>query len=163
MSTYLTWCTFLFISTVLLSYLVFETLSIPNWQPHNCIPSKTGLVPHNFSGTLKENDGWATKRLPKQGGFLQIQYNETLEVKWGIPMFHGLHCIKMLGMTLARSPLPKSATHEDVTVPGHSIDPHLAHCIDYITQVRRTRTKVQKPDANAPISSSFLFAVGIQR
>lgn len=155
MSTLMPWRGFALVSTIILiSYLVFQTLTVSgstsSTESHEVTESTTTTttqtelhqnVPNlaqKFSGTLSENDGWATRPLSEKGGLLWVQYNETFQVTWGISMFHALHCVEMLRMSLTGGPMAHSGSGEDSTAPmdeeGNDTN-HLSHCLDYIAQV----------------------------
>ncbi|KAL8870429.1 MAG: hypothetical protein Q9174_003526 [Haloplaca sp. 1 TL-2023] len=47
---------------------------------------------------------WERALLTSKGGFLWVQYNGTTERPYGVSMFHGLHCLKMLREVIQKSP-----------------------------------------------------------
>lgn len=95
------------------------------------------------------DDSWERMALPRKGGFLWVEYNETSNEAWGISMFHALHCLKMLRLVIRNSGLMKSVVGESDPVQ-HSegggetgtlmhpdMDPvHIGHCVGYIAQVQ---------------------------
>jgi Mycotoxin biosynthesis protein UstYa len=178
MSVSIPWRGFSLISTIIfILYLVFQTVFIIDLAPIDYIPSDPGsakssiqdlfvkpesTTPQKFSGSLEENDGWATRPLSEKGGLLWVQYNETFEVTWGISMFHGLHCIEMLRMALAGGPMAHSAMEESSTAPeenGRDAN-HLSHCLDYIAQVSHNSISIEYT-ADGSTSFSHSSAVGI--
>ena len=93
---------------------------------------------------------WANAALTPPGGFLRLRYNDTKTHKWGISMFHALHCLQTIRTVVRESPMmqegSRGATHDSVMAHDHDdaydsghnmmIDPgHVAHCIGYIAQV----------------------------
>lgn len=70
---------------------------------------------------------WANKFSSQKGGFLHVRRNESLVEKWGVTVFHSLHCLQML---------------QDVAfMPEASYMPamdkqHVLHCLGYLAQVR---------------------------
>ena len=86
--------------------------------------------------------------LPRKGGFLWVEYNETANEAWGISMFHALHCLKMLRLVIRSRDMMKSVVGEtDGADPGiggeakgtlkhPDMDPmQIGHCVGYIAQV----------------------------
>jgi hypothetical protein len=88
----------------------------------------------------------------KHGGFLWVQYNETLDIQYGISMFHGLHCLQMLRTEFkAKLGLDSNSevTHDHhgrarkrsnvAAVQGDTtLETHLGHCLAYVAMVRST-------------------------
>ncbi|CAL8574732.1 hypothetical protein XPA_000685 [Xanthoria parietina] len=86
------------------------------------------------------NEEWKRALLTPKGGFLWVQYNITAEQPYGISMFHGLHCLKMLREVIQSSHHPatnKGNEHHPRTAQytehGQSLN-HIGHCIGYIAQ-----------------------------
>lgn len=68
-----------------------------------------------------------------------MRYNETAERPYGISMFHGLHCLKMLREVIQSSRPGMDGGEHGVKDGGHGkgLDMnHVGHCIGYIAQVR---------------------------
>jgi hypothetical protein len=94
----------------------------------------------------------------EKGGFLWVQYNETLNLRYGISMFHGLHCLQMLRSEFQQSlglvdnggkPIHdhqskrrlRAKRGEDTDAP----DPvHLGHCLSYVAMVCKASLCLQK-------------------
>lgn len=91
---------------------------------------------------------WEKTLLTRKGGFLWVEYNQTVNEAWGISMFHALHCLKMLRIASRSSPMVKSLVgvrseasdhieQRRATIDHPDMDPaHIGHCIGYIAQVR---------------------------
>ncbi|KAL8876299.1 MAG: hypothetical protein Q9198_005481 [Flavoplaca austrocitrina] len=86
---------------------------------------------------------WERALLTPKGGFLWVNYNGTAERPYGISMFHGLHCLKMLreviqssrpGMDGGHAHAAKVGGHGHGHGHGQSMN-HIGHCIGYIAQV----------------------------
>ena len=84
---------------------------------------------------------WERALLTPKGGFLWVQYNGTAERPYGISMFHGLHCLKMLREVIQSSRPGMDGGHAHGMKGGkhghghgQSIN-HIGHCIGYIAQV----------------------------
>ncbi|KAJ6036864.1 hypothetical protein N7540_001143 [Penicillium herquei] len=99
-------------------------------------------VLEDFSPSRDEE--WHNEVLTRKGGFLWVKYNESSNEAWGISMFHGLHCLKMLRMALQQSPMVQNVFENEGAGPLHQhkgtahhpdMDPtHLGHCVGYIAQ-----------------------------
>ncbi|KAL8922103.1 MAG: hypothetical protein Q9172_003708 [Xanthocarpia lactea] len=80
---------------------------------------------------------WERALLTPKGGFLWVRYKETAERPYGISMFHGLHCLKMLREVIQSSRSGMDGGEHSVKDGGHgkgqSMD-HIGHCIGYIAQ-----------------------------
>lgn len=77
-----------------------------------------------------------------QGGFLWVKHNETMNLAWGVSMFHAIHCLTLLREQVQMDQNLKNATmghnpHNDHQLPGHSAfdSTHVGHCFSYIAQV----------------------------
>ncbi|KAI4230241.1 MAG: hypothetical protein L6R36_000206 [Xanthoria steineri] len=81
------------------------------------------------------NEEWERALLTPRGGFLWVQYNITAEQPYGISMFHGLHCLKMLREVIQSShTATKGSEHPGAHKEhGQSLN-HIRHCIGYIAQ-----------------------------
>lgn len=110
------------------------------------------------------DEDWHRAALPKKGGFLWVEYNETSNEAWGVSMFHALHCLRMLRVAVQTSPYgPVEASTappnqpDGGTINHPNMDPtHLGHCIGYIAQVRSlVRYELQTLDADS-VSLSIL-------
>ena len=104
------------------------------------------------------DEAWANLT-PSKGGFLWVQYNETLNIQYGISMFHGLHCLQMLRTSFKAQPGLSSAntasSHSHPTrrnraraeIQGETtLEIHLGNCLVYIAMV-----SLQQPYSILPL------------
>ncbi|KAF2636001.1 hypothetical protein P280DRAFT_553343 [Massarina eburnea CBS 473.64] len=93
---------------------------------------------------------WASLATPK-GGFLRVQYNESYVQLWGISMFHQLHCLEMIRMTLQKEMgIKAKGNHHHGGGKGaeHEDDPeHITHCFSYLAQALQCAgdSTIEKP------------------
>ncbi|KAI4260313.1 MAG: hypothetical protein L6R42_004113, partial [Xanthoria sp. 1 TBL-2021] len=81
------------------------------------------------------NEEWERALLTPKGGFLWVQYNVTAERPYGISMFHGLHCLKMLREVIQSSHSATKGSEHTGEHKAHSQSlNHIGHCIGYIAQ-----------------------------
>lgn len=84
---------------------------------------------------------WDMDLFTPHGGFLIVRRNQTMSERWGVSMFHGLHCLQIIRSTLQQARengMPSvSGDHRDHH-QGHSDhldEVHVQHCFSYIAQV----------------------------
>ena len=139
--------------TVLISITtLFYTSSAKHWwsailAPHICgvdpltepmlftINAKYMYLSHDFDVEWE-------KLMPPNGGFIEQPDNEGIITKYGIGMFHQLHCLIMIRTEIQRLMHVEQSHHGR---RGGKSEPdgealhekyHWMHCIDYIRQVR---------------------------
>jgi hypothetical protein len=101
---------------------------------------QTPSSPHEFFSFVGDDPtGWAARRLPDNGGFIDTKYNNTFTLQVGISMFHALHCVERIRGKILANGDEDMRTHHDPQNPLDD-DPkerrfHLLHCLDYIIQV----------------------------
>lgn len=81
----------------------------------------------------KDDDAWATKTSTPGGGYLWAAHNSSLDLTYGINMFHSLHCLQILRAMLQQLDQPqgheaRSSEHHHHTVMGGV---HTGHCVGY--------------------------------
>jgi hypothetical protein len=107
--------------------------------------------PKEFVSFVEQDPtGWATRPLAENGGFIETQYNETLNVQVGISMFHALHCVERVRGKIVSNGTDDVHLHHDPQNPLDD-DPearqlHLIHCLDYIVQVRLSKVPLYQSD-----------------
>lgn len=122
-------------------------------RPPN-IPREFTTQPALEDLSHKGDEAWATELFTPHGGFLVVRRNETTNEKWGVSMFHGLHCLQMI-----RSALQQAREIEISSIPGdhgghhehhseHLEESHLQHCFSYITQVRNSSLFLQSTNGS---------------
>lgn len=89
----------------------------------------------NFAGledlSASSSASWDTTFSTPQGGFLWVKHNETMDVPWGVSMFHAIHCL-----TLLRGKVQRDQSIENATTGHEEFDStHIGHCFSYIAQV----------------------------
>lgn len=137
-------------------FLTFIFIFKPDlWSPSKIQRSLCGMhhqealtIPREFTThpaledlSHKGDEAWETELFTPHGGFLMVRRNETVKEKWGVSMFHGLHCLQLI-----RSSLQQAKEMGTPSMPGghgnhheqhseHLDESHLQHCFSYITQV----------------------------
>lgn len=88
--------------------------------------------------------------LPSNGGFIMFRDQDNKKHKYGMSMFHQLHCLSMLRMAMQEfdnaangaataTPAPEHHHHQRRDQQGSQETPdapHWLHCFDYLRQVR---------------------------
>jgi hypothetical protein len=135
---------FLFITL----FIIFNdhiTASLSNLTMVVRNPERTSPNAHSFAfmfNEIKNMEDWSTQGdkvwdafFPDQkSGFLWVVREETAATEpWGVSMFHGLHCLKMIRETLVdtmRVPETTLTHHMDMDMD------HISHCFTYLLQVQ---------------------------
>lgn len=98
--------------------------------------------------TAEDYDYYTTRHPPlimtHGAGMLNVKYNETLAVPFGITMFHALHCLGSIRSALQDAMGKEHKDHGKEERDGHHdaliSDMHVGHCFAYIAQVRTVYT-----------------------
>ncbi|KAL8989127.1 MAG: hypothetical protein Q9177_001925 [Variospora cf. flavescens] len=117
---------------------VFRTLGANRHQHNRKLTTTFTDQPTLENLSFSGNQDWERALLTPKGGFLWTQYNVTAERPYGISMFHGLHCLKMLREVIQESHPATTKTgveggQEQVKKHTKSLN-HIGHCIGYIAQ-----------------------------
>ncbi|KAE8380418.1 hypothetical protein BDV26DRAFT_290345 [Aspergillus bertholletiae] len=139
---------------LILVFLLFEAYN-SRWDAFRIQKSLCGMLDHEKPGTtLREftrrpsiedlshegDNAWNTELFTPHGGFLIVRRNETTKEKWGVSMFHGLHCLQII-----RSMLQQARENGMSSMAGghgdhhqqhsdHLDETHVEHCFSYIAQ-----------------------------
>lgn len=122
---------FLFASSNMASELV--TCVRDGQSTKQAITIKFDEIPALEDWSHEGDQAWNRLLRPGKGGFLLIQKNATDAVPWGISMYHGLHCLKMIRDMMAKAKTTKISNN----IHDHSgfEEEHLGHCFAYLAQV----------------------------
>lgn len=126
---------------------ILAHLQVPSWaksETHitcSCDANVLGPQPNPF--LLKLDDDPANSSLLYQAGryqgniFLRMkQKGDEKPLPYGISMFHQLHCVEMLRNALQGNIHGHHPSHSRPRERGIDHEEHIAHCLEYIAQVR---------------------------
>ncbi|KAF4958619.1 hypothetical protein FSARC_10976 [Fusarium sarcochroum] len=79
---------------------------------------------------------WQEALMPDDEGWLLVKYNETMNLKHGVSVFHALHCLKMIRQGLKQILVDKPSTHRRHDHEDNEFlrMNHIPHCISYLAQ-----------------------------
>ncbi|KIW26465.1 uncharacterized protein PV07_09558 [Cladophialophora immunda] len=136
------------------------------------------FTPDPELGSLQPEGDQAWDRLnTKKGGFLWVEYNETLDVAYGISMFHGIHCLQILrhafqsqlGITSMKGDHGHHSRMERNEGIQHEHGQkdrdlgHLGHCLAYIAEMLLCTgdSTIEHPVTRIDERTGFLINDGI--
>ena len=118
---------------LLVSYYSLHVNHPPPIQPQLTIPSSNARVTNKWTFNLRafapnSSENYLMRQASQNPnrGFVKLRLRDGSVRHYGVSMYHQLHCMEMIRAALGGD----SSRHS-----GHGDEPHLKHCLDYITQV----------------------------